>query len=220
MRLVIVVLVAMFGASLADADPEILVRPNWTKEPAPEAQVAPLRKLENSSHVAGTMWRFENGNLLFIGLEVEAVGATQKLVEQLEQGLIQGIAKGGAGHDVTIGPVTRRTENDRLIIDQVIQGPAAYVHMRRVYAATRDDVVHVAYAQCTSVGASPECDAALDTIRIPIDAVPLENNRTRAISYLIGELVGMGLVIAFVVWLIRKLTRKKAGASLPKQRAV
>jgi hypothetical protein len=69
----------------------------------------------------------------------------------------------------------------------------------------------VAYAQCTSVGASPECDAALDTIRIPIDAVPLENNRTRAISYLIGELVGTGLVIAFVVWLIASsLARRRA----------
>lgn len=205
MRFVIVALVATIGASRADAAPaEIVVPETWTKETAPESQLAPFRSIPDASRVVGTKWRFHNGTLVFIEADVEVLGRTRKFAEEFEGGIVTGLARANAA---TTSPPTRRTENNRLIIDHVVENQAR-MHMRRVYAADEDDVLHIVIATCTSLKADPECDAALDTIRLPITAVPLENDVAKALSYRIGYLFGILLVLGFVAWLVFR--KKKA----------
>jgi hypothetical protein len=208
MKLALVVVAVC--SSFAVAEPVKIIAPaGWTEGTVPEQMIAGLKNMKGAVRADGRMWRSDAAALTLLDFEGRLDEHTAKeVVEGMEYSADQAMQR------YTQISRTRTIVNHRLVIDAKYEASGRHLHVRRIYAVDDQRTVYAVAANCVSSGpTSPECDAALDTIDLPVKAVWIEdvkNPPAKSTSgYLVGKIIGVIAIAALFVVLVIPRKRKK-----------
>jgi hypothetical protein len=198
-------------SSFAIAAPQVKIVPpaGWTEGGVPDELLAKLKQGNDSLRADGRMWRSDAASLVLLEFDGRVEPSDAKdVVEAMERSVEQGMQR------YKQVSKTRTTVGNRLVIDAKYEAAGKYAHMRQVYAVDDQHIIHSVAASCASLDAtSPECEAALDTIDLPVQGVPLEQrpatSTKNAGAYRIGKIVGVVVIAALFVVLVIPRKRKK-----------
>lgn len=201
------VLVASLSAVALAAPLATITAPaGWTAETMSDAEMTAIGKNEGVHRAEGWQWVSPDTVTTLTVLELDTSNeqiSTSGLLEGIEQGIVEGV-----GTATKLGK-THKLDGHKVIIDEVIESGGIRSHMRRHYAADAKGVLHMVNASCNTTDGKPNaaCDAALDTLALPIAAVALEDGNAGLIRIL--KIAGLGAVALFgIIFLVSKLRRR------------
>lgn len=213
-RALVAIVVVACAASLADAAPWSFELPDgYTEQPgAADAELAKLRDVPRTVSVDAQVYLSPDGNVRLTRmtwLSQFDVPPTRGGLESMDRG----VASGGGKHG-TIVSDSRQLVGDQLVGDQVIDVDALRVHMRRVYAADTDRVVHMFTIVCAGpADALAACEKAQQTMQLvlpnqaPLSATPAAQKQTD-VAYIAGVITGSVLVVLVVAWLVLRARKR------------
>jgi len=207
MKAVVVLLGLLLTTTLVHAEQAWKIDPpdGWAedKESAVE-QVEKLRKMTGVNRAEFRQWNAPEGNAALQVLELDADKGDHSgraMIDGMETGAVKGV---DANNQISL---TRREENNQIIVDHVIEVNDRRVHMQRHYAVDDQGTIHNVTVTCAGpTGAEvPACTQAFASFKMLVKAVPLAGSRWTDPKF-IGGVIGVALLVVIVVWL---LVRKK-----------
>ena len=196
-------------ASTASAAPWSIELPDgYTEAPgAADAQLATMRAMPNTLDVDGQIYLSPDGNVQLTRLtwQTKLIHTTKAGVVSLDKGVVQGAARQATKHISD----QRNWVGDQLVAESIDDKDGIRITQRKLYSADTTGVLHVLMVICAGAAENlSTCERAQQSMQLTLPnqaAIPAESTgNDKDLAYRIGQITGVVLVLALLIWLVRK----------------
>jgi hypothetical protein len=206
----LVIAVALLTVSTAHAAPWSFELPEgYTELPgAADAQLRTMRAMPRTLSVDGQIYVSPDQTVQLTRLtwDSDLTGGGGKLgIENLDEGMVQGAARHATKHISD----SRHWVGDQLVAESIDDKGGIRIVQRKLYSADTNGVLHVLLLFCAGPADNlGTCERAQQTMQLTLPnqaALPDKSPREeRDVAYRIGQITGVVLIVALLVWLVRK----------------
>jgi hypothetical protein len=206
----LVIAVALLTVSTANAAPWSFELPEgYTEVPgAADAQLRTMRAMPKTLAVDGQIYMSPDQTVQLTRLtwDSELTGGGGKLgIENLDEGVVQGAARQATKHISD----SRHWVGDQLVAESIDDKAGIRITQRKLYSADTNGVLHVLMLICAgaaeNLGACERAQQSME-LTLPNQAALPDKGRgeQRDVAYRIGQFAGVLLIVALLIWLVRK----------------
>jgi hypothetical protein len=201
----------------ADAAPSSFELPaGYTEQPgAGEARVEELRKQERTLSIDAQIYLSPDERVELMRQTVRAKldgPPTRSDLVSLDRGVVKGATEDAA----RLISDSRRWLGDQLDATSIHEVDDIRIVSRKLYSADTMDVVHMFTVVCAGPADQlGDCERAQQTMQLTLPnqaslrdaALPSRKSRTRSLAYDVGRIAGSVVLLALLIWLLRKPRR-------------
>jgi hypothetical protein len=215
MRAFVIAVVVCAAASVEAAPWSFELPAGYTEEPgAADEQLEHLRKQEPTLSVDAQFYLSSEGDVQLTRLTWLIQPDERPSRATLEEMDRVGV-KGASEQATKRVSDSRQWVSDQLVAASILEVDGVRLVSRRLYSADTGGRVHMFTVMC----AGPpdqlgECEKAQQTMQLTLpnqatlrDAPPSRSSRNRSLAYEIGRIAGGVVLIALLIWLLRKPRR-------------
>ena len=196
-------------ASTASAAPWSIELPDgYTEVPgAAEAQLKTMRAMPNTLAVDGQIYLSPDSNVQLTRLTWHTKltdGGSRASVVSLDKGVVQGAARQATKHISD----QRNWIGDQLVAESIDEKDGIRITQRKLYSADTSGVLHVMMVICAGAAENlGTCERAQQSMQLTLPnqaPLPESAGKDKDLAYRIGQITGVVVVLALLIWLVRK----------------